>query len=327
MGLSDPLRRRGELQNIPAFRRSNPFGGETMTSISPLRTVLAATDFSAGAQQAVARASLLASRQGADLLLVHAVDLGAWFALRDMLDGDRDLHGRVAEQAQMLLGVAADAIRQQGHAGSIRTHVARGRPARALLGAAKEADLVVLGASGEHPVRDVALGSTAEQLSRLVNRPLLLVRRMPAGEYRRVLVPLDFSAPSLRALDVALAIAPTASFHLLHCLELPSLSRMRVAGVAADAVLEYQARARREATRRLDQLVRGLPSGSQVTTTVQVGDVRMELLKQARALDADLIALGKHGQSYLADTFLGSATAATLARAECDVLAVPPAST
>jgi nucleotide-binding universal stress UspA family protein len=288
-----------------------------------LKTVLAATDFSPDAQEAVARGSLLASEQGAQLVLMHVVDMGSLFAWPQRSEVERDLHGRVVEQAQMQLVAAAAALRRDGLAASVRTHIATGRAVRSLAAAAEDVDLVVLGASGDHPIRDMTLGSTAEQLSRLAHCPILVARGMPAGAYRQVLVPVDFSDASMQALEMALAIAPDASFHLLHCLDLPYLGRMKVAGVDEEAVINHKARARRDAMDRLVKIIGDLPAGTRATFAVEIADVRVELLKQARTKGADLIARGKQGQSFIVDTLLGSVTAATLACAQCDVLAVP----
>lgn len=288
-----------------------------------LETVLAATDFSLDARQAVARANLLTSEQGAQLVLMHVVDTGSLLTLEQLLEVERDLHRRVVEHAQTQLGAAADALRRDGHTVSVRTHIASGRPVRSLAAAVEDADLLVLGASGDHPIRDMTLGSTAEQLSRLARRPILVARGMPAGAYQRVLVPVDFSEASIHAMEMALAIAPKASFHLLHCLDLPYLGHMKVAGVDEETVNNYEARARRDAMDRLMKVIGGLPDGTSATFAVEIADVRVELLKQARTSGADLIALGKQGQSFIADTLLGSVTAATLACAQCDVLVVP----
>ena len=53
-----------------------------------LRTILAASDLSALARHAVARAALIAAETGARLSLQHVVNVGAFDALRHLLDSD-----------------------------------------------------------------------------------------------------------------------------------------------------------------------------------------------------------------------------------------------
>jgi len=59
--------------------------------------------------------------------------------------------------------------------------------------AASRFDLVVGGAQGEHRLRDFAICTSAERLLRKIRRPVLVVKRRPAGAYRQVLAPVDFS--------------------------------------------------------------------------------------------------------------------------------------
>jgi nucleotide-binding universal stress UspA family protein len=47
------------------------------------------------------------------------------------------------------------------------------------------------------------------------------------------------------------------------------------------------------------------------------------ILAKEAVLDADLIAIGRHGQSMLEEWFLGSVTRHILANSKCDVLVCP----
>jgi universal stress protein E len=291
-----------------------------------IRRILAATDFSCGAEQAVRRAARLAAQHRAELLLLHAVDPGPWLVLRDLQDGEPDLQARLAGQAEILLASTARSLASASEAGtgaSVRTRCAQGRPLDAIVQASEAADLVVLGSSGEHPLRDATLGSTADRLCRALERPLLIVRGSAQAAYRQVLAAVDFSAASVRALALAAALAPHAKLHLLHGIELPALGRMRLAGVEEQAVIRFKAQALHRCAERLRELAASLGLQERVTFDVQVADIRFELLEQARAHVADLVAVGKVGHSRLANALLGSVTAWTAARASCDVLVAP----
>lgn len=54
------------------------------------------------------------------------------------------------------------------------------------------------------------------------------------------------------------------------------------------------------------------------------GDVPTLIAKAARAVEADLIAVGTHGHGGFASTFLGSVTRGLLHSAYCPILAIPP---
>jgi nucleotide-binding universal stress UspA family protein len=66
-------------------------------------------------------------------------------------------------------------------------------------------------------------------------------------------------------------------------------------------------------------------ASSRLGTVVRRGPAWACTLAQADAYGADLIAVGKHGSSAMADFFLGSVTRRLLATAKCDLLVTPPA--
>lgn len=76
------------------------------------KTLLAATDFSPSAHVAVVRAALLAQERGGELIIKHVVHTDPWLTLRDLMD-ERDIAGRVAEQARMALTGAANSIARE----------------------------------------------------------------------------------------------------------------------------------------------------------------------------------------------------------------------
>lgn len=287
-------------------------------------TLLAATDFSPSARFAVARAALLAQERGGELIIKHVVNTDPWLALRDLVD-ERDIAGRVAEQARMALAAGASSIARE-HRLVPHTEVASGRTVDELLAGSEAADLLVLGASGDHPVRHRTIGSTADRLARLARIPLLIVRGEPVQPWRQVVAAVDFSACSLSALRLARQLAPGAAFHLLHCIDVPTVAHPALGALRRDAMTHLRTRARERAIEQLEQLRSEFDAGRSVSLSVGEDDVRLEVLREADRRGADLISMGKQGQSLISDTLLGSVTASVLADALCDVLVVPCAS-
>lgn len=138
-------------------------------------TILAATDGSAGAQRAVDRAIDLASLFNADLYLLFVVDTGQFDtdkpeeATEQLLD---DLEAEGRETLGDLEAQAYDSSVQY-----VETEVRRGVPHAEVLAAvdAHDAELVVLGTHDADGHERVHLGSTAAEVARRVDPPLLLV--------------------------------------------------------------------------------------------------------------------------------------------------------
>lgn len=293
------------------------------TMDTPTR-ILAATDFSASAGDAVERATLLAQVLGGELDLLHVVG-----------------QHRLVELARLLHEVVDDARVQaeEAAAGALREQVVvildrHGLPARpihlsgpvpatiAAIADRENATLLVLGARGENPVRDFLLGSVPERVLRKTRRPLLVVRHAPATSYRQVLLPTDFSDDARHALTLAARLAPQATLTLLHVVDAPLEAKLEFAGVAPAEIEAYRGQCRRHAEVELQRFLADLPAADKrrIVPDVAIGHPSAVILEKARALGADLIATGKHGRLPVEEWVLGSVTMHLLQNAPCDVL-------
>ncbi len=288
-----------------------------------LHTLLATTDLSAPSRHAAQRAAMLASETGARLELLHVLEKGALDELQQIfLDQDAALAERVRAQAHDALSqLATDIGETLGVTAGL--HLEEGAVLETIVTQADrfDASLLVLGARGTDFIRQWLLGATAERLLRKVRRPILAVKQPPREQYRKVLVPIDFSAWSLGAVRLARAVAPTAELTLMHAFELPYEGKLRHAFVDEDVILGHRIAARQDATSRFRQFAADAGiSGSAWRTAVIHGDASLRVLEQEEELGADLIVLGKHGAGMTEELLLGSVTKHVLAHARCDVL-------
>ena len=289
--------------------------------MNPIATIVAATDFSVDAQFAAHRAAMLAAQHQAGLSLLHVVESDAFLAFKDWFD-DRDLAALVVAQAEIELATLARNLVRARQV-QARTMLRSGRVMDELNAAEELADLLVLGARGSHPLRELSLGSTADRLLRTATKPLLVVRTMPAAPYQRVLVLVDFSASSAAAVRAAARLAPDASIHLLHTFDVPFEGKLKLAGVSDSRIADYRVESRTRAAAQFERMLDGLEDRTRFTPRVEHGDVRTRFLDTVAQVQPDLVAVGKQGQSLVQDLFLGSVTRAVLAEAQCDVLVVP----
>lgn len=284
--------------------------------------ILAATDFSAPARHAAERAARLAHETGATLTLIHVLSGGPLQELRQWLGTghamEQQLHADAQRQLQALAGDLQ--TRQQA---SVRAVYSSGmvldeisREADAL-----DAGLLVLGARGAGFLRRMVLGSTSERLLRRTTRPLLVVRQTPRGPYQHVLVALDFSPWSARAIALARRVAPQARLLLFSAYQVPFEEKLLFAGVDTATIDHYRRQARADATQRLHALA--ATSGLEQidwTPCIVEGDASQRIIEHEQEQDCDLVVLGKHGQSATEDLLLGSVSKHVLAEGSTDVL-------
>jgi nucleotide-binding universal stress UspA family protein len=147
-------------------------------------TILVANDFSQDAEVATAAAMRLARDLGATLRLVHTVEIP--FATSGNPHSTSgvtpDELARDEEAAAEMLATAASQVRSQGVEAEIDVEV--GHPASCILAAARDAGarLVVVGTHGKGALRRMALGSVADQVVQLSDRPVLVVPNRTAGK-------------------------------------------------------------------------------------------------------------------------------------------------
>lgn len=152
---------------------------------------------------------------------------------------------------------------------------------------------------------------------------------MADAPYARILVALDFSETSRRALDEAMRIAAAGGAHLrlAHAYPIPMLppgSGATSAGApGAMTVPRMQQSLREAAIEALEAEARkARESGLEVDVEVGTGPPAGFLVEAARAWPADLIVMGTRGATGLAHVLLGSVAERTIRSAPCPVLAV-----
>jgi nucleotide-binding universal stress UspA family protein len=142
--------------------------------------ILAGVDGSAQAERALRHAAGLARALGAELRIVHVVEMGVLPLAPELaLDVERRAQARRAE-GEKLIATALEQARAAGVTAQPRL-AETGMPAQpvaaALVGEAESwpADVIVLGARGRGRLEHVLLGSVADGVARRSSLPVLLV--------------------------------------------------------------------------------------------------------------------------------------------------------
>jgi len=141
-------------------------------------------------------------------------------------------------------------------------------------------------------------------------------------QIRKILVPVDFSKQSRRALHMAIGFAKAfgAELHLLHCYQL-QLSAIDPYGIAPPE--DYDRRLREAAGQQLSEW-RSEARAQKVIAEqhITAQSPFTEIAALAEKLGVDLIVMGTRGLSGLKHVLLGSVTERTIRIAPCPVLTV-----
>lgn len=141
---------------------------------------------------------------------------------------------------------------------------------------------------------------------------------------RRILHPTDFSRASGAAFKkaVEMAKADRAQLLLVHVLAPP----VPIAGegyISPKVYDDLETSARKYAQKQLSALqAKARAAGVKAVTLLLEGVVHEEIARAAKSKKADLIVIGTHGRTGLAEFFLGSVASRVVAAARCPVLTV-----
>ncbi len=286
-----------------------------------LSTILHPTDCSESAARALEVAARLATAHGATLVILHA----------ELVHGDSSRERRaeldeyVASARRLLSSLAG----QRSPSAQVVLEVVDARTYfahEAIVEAAakRRADVIVMGTHGRRGLSRVLLGSNAERVLRQAPCHVLTVRAdaaVPAGlEFRRLLVPVDFSECSRHALDCALALGARddAAIDVLHVIE-PLPPMYHAARVWTHLEVDGDLHARvEERLRSWDGNATG------VRYVVMEGRAAAEIVRLADERRPDLIVMGIMGDTAAPWLLAGSVTERACRMANTPVLAIKP---
>lgn len=303
------------------------------------RRVLVPTDFSENADLALAHAVHLADRFGASLHLLHVVGElnAAWNGLAETEDRSAELEARIQSEVEERVQRMASDHSSVG----VQTEVVQ-QPNVNVVDTVLEyvdghdIDFVVMGTRGRRGIGRLMLGSVANRAIRQAPCPVMTVRAETEKavnashmNYQDILVPIDFSEYSRKALRLSKDVAARHGAHLqlMFIAEkrvVPTFSDTGLPGVSVVEMDPDIVENAQDALREVDEHVGG-PS-VESTYHVQEGEVAQEIVDFAETNETDLVVMATRGQTGITRFVLGSNTERVVRAAPCPVLTVSPSS-
>jgi universal stress protein E len=291
-------------------------------------SILLGVDFSPSSTAALKQAVRIATWHRASIRALHVVDTVVMadmeFAMaafqvnvrEGMVDDARRYWARFSGEA---VGAAASA--------NIPLEVELGNPVMAIADQVRTSrtDLLILGMQGG--TATPGAGTIAAALVRRAPAPTLLVRASQDGPFKTVVVGVDFSETSARALAAAARFATQdgAALHVVHVYSGPW--RRLLAG-SQESTPQFKAQYADALQRKLEAF--GGPMQHELAYCKPLYRVIDEsshgrgLTEYCTAVGADLVVLGTRGRTNLRDMVMGSTAERVVRDAPCSVLAIKP---
>ncbi len=195
-------------------------------------------------------------------------------------------------------------------------------------------DLIILTAHGAGGLRDVMVGSIAQQVIAAGNVAVLLIKpeeriNGETGLFNKILVPLDGEPDHEQSLEVAAKLAKSlgSSVHLVRVV--PTFSTLTRQHAAVGTLLPgttnaYLEIAEEEACDYLQKkLDKWRKNGIECTAETERGEIAEEVINTASSSGSDLIVLGTHGKAGLSAFWAGSVAPKIVSKARLPILLIP----
>ncbi|MFB4280441.1 universal stress protein [Nonomuraea sp. MTCD27] len=254
--------------------------------------ILVGVDGSRAGLDAVGWAAREAGLRGVPLTVAHAMPRWAYETETGRL---AEVAGWMREGGRTVLAAAEERARRERPDVDLKTAFLPDDPRTALIDAAADAELLVVGGHGVGGVRGMLVGSVAYGVAGHAPCDVVVVRRPPSPPSGEIVAGVDGSPASPRVLEFALAEARLrgARLHAVHASDRARPGGFDPEGSDGPRVLRERLaalRADHPDVPIVEEVVPGHPA---------------ELLRQA-ASGADLLVVGSHGYGTLAGMILGS---------------------
>jgi nucleotide-binding universal stress UspA family protein len=282
-----------------------------------LKSILFATDFSFASDKAASYAKALAVNFRSAVEIVHVFDPSRVATYVE------SILGAPARERQRTMTESAERLQQDFVAAGIdtKTSLQEGhRPYVEVLKLAKqhETELIVAGTHSRWGLERLVIGSTAEDLIRNAECPVLTVgpHAKEPGDgplvFRTIVYATDFSAEAAKAAVYALSFAQDSGAHIYFCYV-----------AATDATAEDRKALDAPFKAALERMI---PESSYEwctpQTVVEHGEAAEGILELADRVHADLIVLGARNASFWLTHIEHGLTPDLLAEAKCPVMTV-----
>lgn len=268
--------------------------------------VLAAVDLSPISRRVADRARMVAEEHGVPLKLLHAAEpMGEALVSPEV---SRLVFDHRHTFVDTLLGWVRNRTEIE-----VDAEVVKGSPVWEIVRLDRHAGLTVVGSSA---IDQSLIGPVASGVATFGRTDLLVVKRQPRAEYRRIVVAVDFSSFSIQALGKAVARFPDADISLVYSLPTRFDQLMEAAGMFEEEVRSVRAARIAHATSRLEEIAMGRP------LAVMDGSPIEMVCEAVRRRTADLLVLATKGGGATKLTLLGTVAAGAMTETPSDVLLV-----
>ncbi len=262
----------------------------------------------------LATASFMAKSFNAHLYLLHVVEK-IDVSMAKILGYEDKVKDFVEEEGKKKESYMLEKIKELEKDGlKVEARIRYGRPYKEILETAEElnCDLIIMGTQKEEGIKLYFIGSNTWRVIERKKFPVLTIRGSFNKPPKNILVPLDLSELSFKAIDYANGFSKKFNSNLffLHVL------------IILESMAKWEAvdRIENEVKRKIGKKVKNESS----IIVLKSPDAASGILKTVEDISVDLIIMTTHGRGGVEKALFGSVTEKIIRSSEVPVLSLPP---
>ncbi len=268
--------------------------------------VLAAIELTPMGRRVADRSRILAERWETGIHLIHVVE-----PMAEAFIGE-SLSGRLRDHREGLAQGVADWLEGRTDR-PVSVQTVKGSPAWEIARAGKTAALTVMGASS---VDQMSIGHTTRLVAAAGRCDVLVVKRQPRADYRRVVAAVDMSEASARAVGLSRRMAPDAELTLVYSLPTRFDDHMLDTGMFPEEVESSRTVRMKAAAEALEKFAARWPKARPMVID---GPPIATVDEVVRRTAADLVVAGSRGAGATKMVLLGAVAAGLINACPVDV--------
>jgi nucleotide-binding universal stress UspA family protein len=276
-----------------------------------LEKILVPVDVNRDSGEQISTAKKIALAYHSEIILLYVIPD------EDLKDAIRDI---VVKSVSMSLNEIRDLLAGQ-NVGVRAPLVLIGKPVEKIVQVAdsENVNLVLMGSHGEEKKNKFKLGLLADQLIRILDVPVGVVKPGCATMFKNIICPVDFSDPSMRALYNAILLVRQfgAGLRILTVYEPISYVSPRL-----DVDLKKENTARlKKVKSEMSRFLEGFNlNGINYETEIRTGIPHEIILSAIRKHGHDLLIMGTSGRTGMSRFFMGSVTEKVIREMPCSFI-------
>ncbi len=286
--------------------------------------IVVATDLSEKSNIAVKKAIDISKKYDLWLEVLHVINppLFEWAWGGEALDSRKDKEHLIKQKAEEISKKIEEELKRKHN--KINVDIRVGNPSEEIIAyaKAKRANAIILGDVGEYgSLQELVLGTTTTNVIDRSSVPVLIARNTDSIEYKKILIPTDFSEDSKESIEYVSTLFPDAKLYILNVMEIPSELRLKYYGLEDKEIADLTEVHKIKNENDFNKFIESLDVKNPIEKVVAFGSIRARIImEEGRDLSVDLIAVNAHNIANITSKIIGNIASEVIKKSKRDVL-------